>query len=67
MVQDKREGQVYDRLYQISKDRQQKQIRQVLDTPEAQIDLFNDPHARENTFAPKINTKSEEMVRDRPV
>ena len=66
LCQDKREGQVYDRLYQISKDRQAKQIWQIIDTPEAQIDL-HDANMKEATFAPKINQKSEDIVRDRPV
>lgn len=42
-----------------------------MNAPEAQIDLHSPSKdtlsERENTFAPVINKRSEEMVRDRPV
>jgi hypothetical protein len=39
-----------------------------MDTPEAQIDLNHSPNKeKENTFAPVINKRSEDMVRDKPV
>ncbi len=64
----KREGPVHDRLYDISKDRMTKNIRKMMDTPDTStISLVDSPTKEEATFAPKINTKSREIVRDRPV
>lgn len=63
-----REGHVYDRLYQISKERMQNNVRLMMDTPDTSIiNLAASPNKGENTFAPQINKKSEDIVRDRPV
>lgn len=74
LVKGARQGPVHNRLYQIATERQQKNIRRIMDTPEAQINLDGtSPDKRgynkdsENTFAPQINKKSEDIVRDRPV
>lgn len=49
----------------------QKNVRAMMDTPEGNIDLTQSDMdgglQTENTFAPQINKKSEDIVRDRPV
>lgn len=69
---------VYERLYGISKNK--KKINQIIDDAESENKMEHDftsqkfaskskmsASAQEETFAPKINTKSKEIVRDQPV
>lgn len=62
---------MYDRLYEISKERSNKNnIRKMLDgrnPDESQISLSDSPDQKEATFAPQINARSTQIVRDRPV
>ena len=70
MLQNKRLGPVHERLYDISKERMEKGVRKMWDTPDvAEIDLLGkgDVTQAEATFAPKINKRSEQMIRDRKV
>ena len=68
MVEHKRDGPVYDRLYNISKNKLHKNIQKLIgDTPEASINLTGEATEKENTFNPLINPRSEAIVRDRPV
>ncbi len=64
LVEHKRDQPVYERLYDISKEKRQKDVRKMMeDTPEASIDLsMTSPDDKETSFAPKINKKSEDIV-----
>ena len=39
----------------------------MMDTPEASINLTDSASPEKDSFAPKINKKSEDIIRDRPV
>ena len=73
ILANKREaGNVHERLYGISKEKMQKNIQDMMETPTSNVsfDESKDHYAdleKQNTFAPQINKKSEMIVRDRPV